>query len=155
MKIQNTIVSNIQDFWNKFFSQSCYAWCLVRYFTNEEDLEEMAGLILFGLKRGYIDTDCYVSKPIPFIQSLGPNKPIDIRKIPITDLKELPNNSEWIVEYKLDPKDKASHFVIANKFRVIFDPAGDSNTVKNGKPFSVRGFIYNGKQGKGNVQENW
>lgn len=158
MKIQNTIVSNIQNFWKDFFGGSCYAFCLTKYFGNcDDDLAEMAGLILFGLKKGFIDTDGYVSKPIQYIQSLTTKAPYDVRKISITNLSELPNDpSGFIVEYKLDPKSKASHFVIANNKKVLFDPYGDSNTVKNGKPFTFRAFVYpKGKEGKGNVLEDW
>ena len=44
MKIGHKIIYNVQEYWKNFFSQSCYAWCLVKYFTNEEDLAEMASL---------------------------------------------------------------------------------------------------------------
>lgn len=145
---------NIQEFFKKFFGCSCYAYCLTKYFTEDEDLADMTILMLQGWRKGYIDDDCFVSKPVEYIQTLVPNAPIDVTKIYISDLNELPAG-EWIVEYKLNPKAKESHFVIANNKKVLFDPAGDSNTVKNGKPFSIRGFIYKGKQGKGNIQNGY
>ena len=156
MRAGNNIVQDIQGFMKNFWGNSCYAWCLTKYFApSETDLRELCGFILHGWRRGYIDGDCFVEKPIPFIESFCEYKypPIDIRKIPITDLKELPEE-DWIVEYKLNPGAAASHFVIANRKGVIFDPSGKSNTVQNGKPFTFRAFIYpKGKEWKGNIIE--
>ena len=138
---------NIQEMMNNFWSHSCYAWCLTKYFSamkdeiTKEDLQGMCGHILYGWRQGFIEDDCYVAKPIEYIKLLTNQAPRDIYKISITSLAELPEGT-WIVEYKKKPTDKASHFVIANKEKVLFDPSGDSQTVKVGKPFSYRKFIY-------------
>lgn len=145
---------NIQEFMQTFWGHSCYAWCLTKYFSayTEEgipknfflpktELQLMSDSILFGWKQGFIDDDCYVSKPIEYIKLLVRKAPKDVTKVPIKELSELPEGV-WIVEYKKKPTDKDSHFVIANSKEVLFDPAGESQTVKVGKPFSYRKFIY-------------
>lgn len=136
---------NIQEMMNEFWSHSCLAWCYTAYFIgipkNKEDLQNLCGHILYGWRQKFIEDDCYVAKPIQYIDTLVSPGPRDIQKIFISSLAELPEGS-YIVEYKKKPTDKASHFVIADNKKVLFDPAGNSQTVKVGKPFSYRKFVY-------------
>ena len=139
---------NIQAQMKELFGNSCLAYCYAAYgtgdFTNlqyREDIKELTFIVLNGWRNGWIDDDGFVSKPVPYLNSFIQEEVKDIRKHFISSLDELPLGL-WIVEYKLKPTDKASHFVIADKdVGVVFDPSGNSNTVKNGAPFSYREVI--------------
>lgn len=134
-------MDNIQEQMKELFGNSCYAYCLAYFFERTSDIKVLTKRVLEGWYAGYIDNDGYVSKPIQYIKMMNPLfKYNDIEKVYIDDLEDL-GSSMQIVEYKKKPTDKASHFVVADQFGVLFDPSGDSQTVKVGKPFSYRKFI--------------
>lgn len=133
---------NIQEMMKELFGGSCYGYCLTRQFSKSDDIKTLTSAFLEGWKRGYVDDDGYVSNPLKYIRLVGGPDYRDVEKVSINSLKDLPDDNDWIVEYKKKPTDKASHFVIANRKKgVIFDPSGDSVTVKVGSPFSYRKFI--------------
>ena len=133
---------NIQETMKELFGGSCYGYCLVRQFTGIEDIKTLTYLFLEGWRQGFIDNDGFVSQPLKFIEMICGEKYKDVTKPKIDSLEKLPSGN-WIVEYKRNPETPASHFVVANgdDEKVIFDPSGNSNTVKVGKPFSYRKFI--------------
>lgn len=133
---------NIQAQMKELFGNSCLAYCYAAYGTsNFTDIKELTRRVLNGWYAGWIDDDGYVSKPVPYLNSMIHEVVKDIREHYISSLDKLPEGL-WVVEYKLKPTDKASHFVIAGKdVGVVFDPSGESNTVKNGAPFSYREVI--------------
>ena len=132
---------NIQAQMKELFGNSCLAYCYASLgVANRNDIKELTFIVLNGWRNGWIDDDGFVSKPVPYLNSFVQEEVKDIRKHFISSLNELPDGY-WVVEYKLKPTDKASHFVIAGYGRVVFDPSGDSNTVKYGKPFSYREVI--------------
>lgn len=135
-------MTNIQAQMKELFGGSCLAYCYAAYGTsNFKDVKELTFIFLNGWRNGWIDDDGFVSKPVPYLNSFVQEKVKDIRKHFISSLDELPEGL-WVVEYKLKPTDKASHFVIAGKdVGVVFDPSGNSNTVKNGAPFSYREVV--------------
>jgi hypothetical protein len=94
--------------------------------------------LLEGYRRGYIEADGYVSKPHKFASMcMGiPGYFKDVKKV----YKDLDKGVK-IIEYKLSKDAKASHFVVCENGKVVFDPAGDSETVKYGIPVSSRIFI--------------
>lgn len=96
--------------------------------------------ILDGIKKGYIEDDGFVSKPVHYLEMMGMNAK-DIKKVYISSLLELPDNGIYVVEYKKAPHATASHFVVVENKQVIFDPSEPSNTVKYGAPYSYREIV--------------
>lgn len=135
-------MENIQQKMATFFNGTCYGYCLTHYFKPNFSVAEMSLALLNAWNYKYLEDDAYVAFPIKYVNYvLGITNVIDVTKVQITSLSELPKG-EWIVEYKKLPTDKESHFVIATSKKITFDPSGNSNTVKVGKPVSYRKFIY-------------
>lgn len=130
-------MENIQEKMKELFGGSCYAYCLEYLFGNNRTLKELTNAVLQDWMAGYIDDDGFVSKPLSVVGQYVGKQYKDIKKPLIDKLDDLPEGL-WIVEYRWGTK---QHFVVANSSGIIFDPSGDSNTVKNGKPFSYRLFI--------------
>ena len=132
-------MENLQEKYKKFFHGVCYAFCMVKKFRPSANDALIARLVLDGWENGFIDDDGYVSKPTMFINYIIEPKDTevyDVEKIPyaISELKEDSNIVMW--EYN-----GGTHFVIQNKQGdVIFDPSGNSNTVKYGVPVSIRRY---------------
>ena len=126
---------NIQNTMQELFGNSCYAYCISYLCGEKTDIKDLTTYVLEGWKKGYIDNDGYVSKPHLFANLCMGKEHFytDVIKKPY---KEEPFNQ--IVCWEWNGK---THFVVMRNNRVIFDPSGDSNTVKNGKPVSVREFI--------------
>ena len=133
-------MTNIQSQMKELFGNSCYAYCLTKLFLKTDNIKTLTRYVLEGWWMDAIEYDGYVSKPLKFIRTLNGHQYTDIKKVAIKSLAELPEG-EFIVEYKKTPTAKESHFVIANKDGVIWDPSGSSITVQVGQPFSYREFI--------------
>ena len=131
---------NIQAQMKELFGNSCYAYCLTKQFLKTDDIKTLTRYVLEGWMLGYIDNDGFVSKPLQFIKLLCGHQYKDIKKVYISSLSELPDGL-FIVEYKKTPTAKESHFVIANRDGVVWDPSGNSITVQVGAPFSYREFV--------------
>lgn len=137
-------MKNIQAQMKELFGNSCYAYCLAYLFVKTDDIKTLTKYVLEGWMLGYIDNDGFVSKPLQFIKLICGQQYRDIKKPAIKSLTELPAYSPegcFIVEYKKTPTAKESHFVIANRDGVVWDPSGNSITVQNGAPFSYREFV--------------
>lgn len=137
---------NVQAQMKELFGNSCYAYCLARFFLKTDDIKTLTRYVLEAWWMSFIDNDGFVSKPLQFIRMLCGKQYRDIKKVYISSLNELPeanysNEGYFIVEYKKAPTAKESHFVIANKDGVVFDPSGNSITVQIGAPFSYREFV--------------
>lgn len=124
----------------ELFGNSCYAYCLSKLFSKSDDVKTLTKYVLEGWWLNYIEDDGYVAKPLLFVMMLNGHQYRDIKKVSISSLTELPEG-EYIVEYKKTPTAKESHFVIANKDGVIWDPSGNSITVQTGAPFTYRRFV--------------
>lgn len=132
---------DIQSQMRELFGNSCCAYCYASLARrNRSDIKALTRDVLEGWYNGYIESDGYVKHPVQYWNSISSPSIVDIIKVPIRDLSELPEGY-WIVEYKLTPDAVKSHFVIASRKGVVFDPAGDSNTVKRGKPVSYRKLV--------------
>lgn len=130
-------MENIQEKMKALFGGSCYAYCLCKLFGDNPSLPEMTQLILKGWQRGYIENDGFVSFPVQFINMINPDADIkDVVKVNIDHIAYIKDPT--IVEYVYNG---GSHFVIVENGRVIFDPSGDSNTVRNGKAVSLRKYV--------------
>lgn len=135
-------MENLQEKYKKFFSGVCYAFCLVKKFKPYSASDaEIAREVLDGWDAGYIDDDGFVSKPVEFINNIIEpemlGEIIDVKKVDFKK-EELTENMNIVMwEY-----DDGTHFVIMNQSGdVIFDPSGNSNTVKYGIPVSIRKYI--------------
>lgn len=130
-------MEDIQTKYVELFKSSCYAFCLCYVFSGTTNEWKWLEFISKGVQNGDITEDCYVQKPLDFIKMLCGTEYKDVKKPLIDKLDDLPEGL-WIVEYRWGTK---QHFVVANRAGIVFDPSGDSNTVKNGKPFTYRQFI--------------
>ena len=135
---------NIQEMMKELFGNSCNAYCYASLATGSTDIKLLTRCVLEGWYHEYIEDDGYVSKPVQYFNSMSNNQIRDVAKVSIRKLEELPKGL-WIVEYKVRPEFKESHFVVASRSGVVFDPAGDSNTVRYGAPVSYRKLIYVGE----------
>lgn len=126
-------VSNYQNWAMNLFSGACYAAC-ISWMSGKQDEIAITRDILDGYSKGYIEDDGYVAKPHLFYNYCqGENAFRDVKKLPYK-----PQPFHQIVCWKW--KDK-THFVVMRNDKVVFDPAGDSNTVKNGQIDSIREFV--------------
>lgn len=132
-------MENLQKKCITFFSGACYAFCLVKKFRPNASNAEIFRYALDGYVCGFIEADGYVSQPVHFVNYITEQDElyVDVKKV---DYKkdELTEN-ENIVMWEYNGN---THFVIMNKEGdVIWDPSGNSNTVKYGVPVSIRKFI--------------
>lgn len=105
----------------------CYFLCLLK--AAKWDENEIIKAYDEALKKGYIESDCYVCDPNGLAKFLF--------KIPLKVVKtnEKPNGAVFYVEYWYNPDTKLHHFKLPN-----WDPLGKSNTVSNGYIESYRAF---------------
>ena len=132
------MMENIQNKYAELFKHSCYAFCLCYKFSGTKYEWIWLEQIARGVQGGYITEDCYVEFPVEFISyTLG----VKIKDVVKVDFKksELTEDVNIVMyEYNGD-----THFVCMNKEGdVIFDPSGNSNSVKYGIPVSIRKYIY-------------
>ena len=130
-------MENIQQKMKEFFGGACYAYCLTKLFRPEMRLPNVTTCILHGWDKGLIDDDGFVKFPIKYITYiLGIKNYRDVKIVLIDSIDDI--KEPTIVEYSYNG---GSHFVIVKNGKVIFDPSGDSNSVKYGKPISYREFL--------------
>ena len=126
-------VQNYQYWADNLFSGACYAAC-ISYMSRKQDKISITRDILDGYSKGYIEDDGYVAKPHLFYNYCqGRNTFKDVKKIPY---KVQPFNQIVCWKYR-----NTTHFVVMCNDKVVFDPAGNSNTVKNGQIDSIREFV--------------
>ena len=127
------------------FGHSCYCYSLAYLLSETTDIKTLTKLVLNGWYEGFVDNDGYISKPVQYYNSIvrelasGQRSIRDVEKPEISSLSELPDDENHVVEYQYGNQ---SHFVVANKNGVVFDPYGNSNTVSKGKPVSWRKYIF-------------
>lgn len=132
-------MENIQAMMKELFGNSCQAYCYAYIAQPTTSVKVLTNRVLKGWNEGYIDNDGYVSKPVQYWNMMCPHRKIrDIRKVPITNLGELPPDRYFSVEFKLERTDEKSHFAVCVRGKIIFDPSGESNTCKYGVPVSYR-----------------
>ncbi len=129
---------NIQNEMKELFGNSCLCYSYAYLTQQSDDPKALTQFVLEGWRMGYIDDDGFVSNPLAYLRLLG-KKPRNIEKVKINTLGELPKDNQFVVEYAYGTN---KHFVVANYEKIVFDPAGESNTVKNGKPVSYRKIVY-------------
>lgn len=126
-------MENIQSKMRELFGHSCYGYCIA-YLSGKTGIKDLTKAVLEGWYKGYIDDDGYVSKPQLFYNyCFGKDLVKDVEK-PV--YKPEPFNQIVCFEYN-----GGTHFVVMRDDKVVFDPYGDSNSVKYGKATTVRKFI--------------
>lgn len=138
-------MENIQSKMKELFGNSCYAYCLAYKFANARSIKDLTSCVLHGWYTGFIDDDGFVSDPVNYVNKtckahcskLDFSKIKDVTK-PDFKKEELTEDINIVMwEYN-----DGTHFVCMNKEGdVIFDPSGNSNTVKYGIPVSIRRYI--------------
>lgn len=125
------------------FGHSCYCYSLAYLLSKTMDIKTLTKYVLNGWFNNFVDDDGFISKPVQYYNSIAKEygKPCirDVEKPEISSLNELPDDENYVVEYQYG---KQSHFVVANRDGVVFDPYGNSNTVRNGNPVSWRKYIF-------------
>lgn len=130
-------MENIQEKMKEFFGGTCYAYCLTKLFRPEMRLPNITTCILHGWDKGFIEDEGYVRFPIKYITDiLGVKNYRDVKIVLIDSIDDI--KEPTIVEYSYNG---SSHFVIVKNGKVVFDPSGDSKSVKYGKPISYREFL--------------
>ncbi len=135
-------MENLQEKYKKFFGGICYAFCMVKKFKSYSASDaEIARTVLDGWDAGFIDDDGYVSKPVQFINYI-----IEPEGIRVIDVEKVDFKKEELTEdinIVMFEYNEGTHFICMNKEGdVIFDPSGDSKSVKYGIPISIRKYIY-------------
>lgn len=131
---------NIQEKMKTLFGNSCLGYCYAYIYSGNTETKMLTVAFMNGWLFGYIDDDGYISKPVQYINMLyGHESWRDVEKPEITGLDQLPDDGGlYAVEYQYRGK---SHFVVAQKGKVVFDPSYPSNSVRLGKPVSYRKVI--------------
>lgn len=88
-----------------------------------------------AIKNKWMDSDCYVREPGKIIEHFSNYKKVEVRKE--FNLAYIPEENEVLIGCFV--LNKETHFVLLDKNKkVLWDPLGISNTVKNGKLESYR-----------------
>jgi len=132
-------MENIQSKMKELFGNSCYAYCLAYKFAGARTMKDLTSYVLKGWYDGYIDDDGYVSKPVQYINDTckAITKVIDVEKLDYKKQSLVEDLNIVMFEYN-----NGTHFVVVDKEGyVVFDPSGDSLSVRYGVPTSIRKFI--------------
>ena len=140
---------NLQAQLEKFWHNACYAMC-ISYVNSDsvirDDLYYMIIHVVQGWNNGFIEDDAYVAKPHKYATMCrGEEKYYkDVEKVPLNNLEDLPEEGEWIVEWKCPTG--GSHFTVETRQTILTDeplfaPSYLSNSRKNKQAISYRRFI--------------
>lgn len=132
-------MTNIQEQMKELFGNSCLCYSYAFLELKSKDIKLLTRAVLNGWIEGYIEDDGFVKFPLDYLRNTLGLKVKDVSKVKISSLNDLPDNDYYVVEYVYG---NGSHFVVAKNKKVVFDPAGDSNTVKKGKVYSYRKLKY-------------
>lgn len=140
---------NVQAQLENFWHNACYALCISYVNVDavvREDLYYHVMNVIAGWNNGFIDNSCYVAKPHKYATMCrGEEKYYkDVEKVPLNKLEDLPEEGEWIVEWKCPSG--GSHFTVETRQTILtdeplFDPSYLSNSRKNKQAISYRRYI--------------
>lgn len=122
-------MENIQSQMNELFGNSCYAYCLA-YLNGNRTLKDLTKAVLEYWYKGYVEDDGFVTQPQKIMNCK------DVQKVPVKTIADIKEPTIVCYEYN-----GGTHFIIAQNGKVLFDASGDSNSVKFGKPVSIRRFV--------------
>lgn len=126
-------MTNIQKDMKDLFGGACYAYCLAYIYSDEKDIKSLTKNVLLGWIKGYINNDGFVSQPAKYVNGIAGTNYKDA-----VIIDGLPPNDGKL--YAVMWEYNGPHFVVMRGNKVMFDPYGDSLTVKYGKPISYRSF---------------
>lgn len=131
---------NIQSKVSNLVKNGCLAMAYAYRYGGANNVRSVINCLLDGWLEGYIEDDGYVAKPVKYLNMINPrgSRVRDITKVFIDNLDMLPDGN-WVVEYAEGAK---THFVVANKRGIVFDPSYPSLTCAKGKVFSYRKLLY-------------
>lgn len=131
---------NIQSKVSNLVKNGCLAMAYAYRYGGANNVRSVINCLLDGWLEGYIEDDGYVAKPVKYLNMINSrgSRVRDITKIFIDNLDMLPDGN-WVVEYAEGAK---THFVVANKKGIVFDPSYPSLTCAKGKVFSYRKLLY-------------
>lgn len=136
---------NTQERLKFIWGNSCYALCIA-YINGLTDLKDMTYAVASGIYEGFVEEDCYVSDPVGYFnlcrtiitEPLNKNGfKTDVEKVEINSLMDLPDDGLYAVMWKYG---EGTHFAVCRRGEVVWDPSGDSNSVKYGTIHSYRRF---------------
>lgn len=134
--------TNIQEKYAYLFKHSCYCFCLCYKFSGTNDEWKWLEYISKGVQKGYITEDCFVGKPLLFINNILGGSIKDVVKVEILSKSDIPTEPT-IVEMK--SPSGGSHFVVChrkgNEIVLDFDPSFMSNSWKSQEFISYRKYI--------------
>lgn len=128
-------MNNIQKQMSNFFLNACYAYCIAYMYGNTSDEYELTELVLNGLKKGYISDDGYVSAPHLFANMCMGKEGF------YSDVIKKPYKQEIFHQIVMFQHGEKTHFVAMRDGKITFDSWPNSETVRLGKPVSVREFV--------------
>lgn len=131
---------NIQSKVSNLVKNGCLAMAYAYRYGGANNVRSVINCLLDGWLEGCIEDDGYVAKPVKYLNMINPrdSRVRDISKVFIDSLDMLPDGN-WVVEYAEGAK---THFVVANRRGIVFDPSYPSLTCAKGKVFSYRKLLY-------------
>lgn len=123
----------IQSKLEQIGKSGCYFLSILKAF---DMLDYILPSYNYFIEQGWMDKECFVKDPTKIVWYLSGGYDYTVSKTSTFDPK-----ADIKIAYYYSPKTSLHHFVlIDNDKKVVFDPLGDSNTVKNGYTESYRLF---------------
>lgn len=127
-----------QLFFATLGNNGCYLLSLIRAgYRNgcvQSFLEFAIHFVLRCVNLGYVRSDLYVLEPVKILQLVG----VNVHKVEILLPEEVKGTEKVLIGVF---KNQAEHFVLLNEFKkVVYDPLGESLSVRLGKLVSTRAF---------------
>lgn len=121
-----------QEIAKNIWNSGCY-FLSILYCADK--LDSAFGLYKTFVLNGWMDEDCYIKKPASIMEYLFGGK------YSVTKSLGVDETAAFNIAYYYNPSTQYHHFVVVDrKGNVIYDPMGESYTVKNGYPESYRCF---------------
>lgn len=110
----------------------CYFTCLCKFAGKENDI---ISIYKKSLALGYIEEDCYIKDPVKILKMLtGKNYSVVKQSTAL--------EADLIITRFVNKRTGFNHFAITDvNAKVLYDPLGDSVTVKEGYAESFRMFV--------------
>lgn len=122
----------LQNKLEKIGKYGCYFLSLLKAFNRTADFLELYDRYI---AKGWMDSDCYIKKPILIVADLSGYDKWNVEKP--TSFKK----GDIVIAYYFNPATGLHHFVLFdNDNKLVWDSLGQSNTVRNGFIESYRIF---------------
>lgn len=110
----------------------CYFLSILKAFDRTADFLELYDKYT---SKGFMDADCFVKNPIGIVRDLSGYHKWNVEKTTSFKLGSI------VIAYYYNKSTGLHHFVLFdNNNKLVWDPLGESNTVKNGVIESYRVF---------------